>query len=184
MTGTAGRSEVRSSAGQGTVDSSPLETAGRAATPPEFSGAVLQLLRSAVTLQAEDLLRTIGALALERRDVREWTGLVERDVRDLALLASAAVAAGAQLPAGLDGGHGDPNHPNSVIEGLLASHEALMEVLRQLATRSPDPRLGYLSRSVLERREEQATVLRALGAGQGLPQEIKLVHGALPKYQA
>ena len=154
-----------------------------AATPPP-SGAVLQLLRSAVALQAEDLLRTIGALAQEQRDVREWTGLVERDVRDLAFLASAAISAGARMPAGLDGGGGDSSHPNSVIEGLLASHEALMGVLRQVAQRCTDPRVRYTTRTVLDRREEEATVLRALGAGQGLPQEVQLVQGALPKYQA
>lgn len=167
------------------IDTQAVEAAAQApAATPKLSGAVLQLLRSAVALQAEDLLRTIGALALERRDVREWTGLVERDVRDLAFLASAAVAAGARLPAGLDGGRGDPSDPNSVIEGLLASHEALMSVLRQLAQRCPDPRVRYATRTVLERREEEATVLRALGAGRGLPQHVPLVHGALPKYQA
>jgi hypothetical protein len=152
--------------------------------PAPLPGAVLQLLRSAVALQAEDLLRTIGALALAREDVREWTGLVERDVRDLAFLSSSAVAAGAQLPAGLDGGQGDPGHPGTVIEGLLASHEALMDVLRQLAQRCADPRVRYTVRTVLERREEEATVLRALGAGKGLPNEVQLVHGTLPKYQA
>ena len=167
------------------IDTQAVEAAALApAAAPKLSGAVLQLLRSAVALQAEDLLRTIGALALERRDVREWTGLVERDVRDLAFLASSAVAAGARLPAGLDGGSGDPSDPSSVIEGLLASHEALMGVLRQLAQRCPDRRVRYTTRTVLERREEEATVLRALGAGRGLPAHVQLVHGALPKYQA
>ena len=187
-------------AGVGTLDEALIETgaldtaqiaAPRGAaggeddepTPP-VSGAVLQLLRSAVSLQAEDLLRTIGALALARHDVREWTGLIERDVRDLALLSSCAVAAGATLPAGLDGGQGDPDRPGSVIEGLLASHEALMDVLRQLAERCAEPRVCHTTRAVLDRREEEATVLRALGAGEGLPSHIQLVRGALPKYQA
>lgn len=166
------------------IDDDVVTAAPQASRRPVMTGAVLQLLRSAVALQAEDLLRTIGALALARRDVREWAGLVERDVRDLAFLASAAVAAGAPLPAGLDGGSGDPSDPGSAIEGLLASHEALMRVLRQLAQRCPDPQVGHTTRAVLERREEEATVLRGLGAGRGLPKEVRLVHGALPKYQA
>lgn len=143
-----------------------------------------QLLRSAVALQAEDLLRTIGALAKEQRDVREWSTIVERDVRDLALLASAAVAAGAALPAGLDGGGGDPNDPSSVMEGLLASHEALLSVLRQAAAVPADPRVQRTVEEVLRHREEEVVVLRALGAGAGLPPQQRLVHGALPKYQA
>jgi hypothetical protein len=147
------------------------------------NGAVLQLLRSAVTLQAEDLLRTIGAMALEQRDVRSWSSLVERDVRDLAFLAACAVDAGASLPAGFDGGVGDPDDPSSVMEGLLASHEALMNVLRQLAATARDPQLRHTVADVLGRREEEATVLRALGAGQGVPDDARLVQGALPKYQ-
>lgn len=155
-----------------------------AGSRPVVSDTVRQLLRSAVALQAEDLLRTIGALALEQRDVREWTAMVERDVRDLAFLSSCAVAAGARLPAGLDGGGGDPERPGSVIEGLLASHEALMDVLGQVSTRCSDPRISSTARAVLDRREEEATVLRALGAGAGLPDQVRFVQGALPKYQA
>jgi hypothetical protein len=154
------------------------------ARPVALDGAVRQLLRSAVSLQAEDLLRTIGALALEQRDVRKWSALVERDVRDLSFLATCAVAAGADLPAGFDGGRGDPDQPGSVIEGLLASHDAIMSVLRQLARRTDDPHILHTVRDVLDRREEEATVLRGLGAGQGLPDHERLVHGVLPKYQA
>jgi hypothetical protein len=150
----------------------------------ELSGATLQLVRSAVSLQAEDILRTVGALAQGRRDVREWTGLVERDARDLALLADAAVAVGAPLPAGLDGGIGDPEDPATVMEGLLASHEALMSVLRELAADCPDVPLRRVAAQVLERREEQATVLRALGAGIGLPEEERLIQGGFSKYEA
>ncbi len=152
-------------------------------TNRDAGGALHQLLRSAVTLQAEDLIRTIGALAKEQRDVRGWSGHVERDVRDLALLASCAVSVGARLPAGMDDGGGDPNDPSSVIEGLLASHEALVRVLRQLATQAGDPRVQRIVADVLTRREEEATMLRALGAGTGLPAEQRLVHGNLPKYQ-
>ena len=153
------------------------------ATKCDTDGALRQLLRSAVTLQAEDLIRTIGALAKEQRDVRHWSGHVERDVRDLALLASCAVAAGAKLPAGMDDGGGDPQDPSSVIEGLLASHEALVGVLRQLAAQQTDPRVHRTVTDVLTRREEESTMLRALGAGIGLPDEHRLVQGALPKYQ-
>ncbi|MBL8929560.1 MAG: hypothetical protein JNL54_05515 [Kineosporiaceae bacterium] len=146
------------------------------------NGVVRQLLRSAVALQAEDLLRTIGALAMEQHDVRQWGAMVERDVRDLSILASCAVEAGAALPAGFDGGTPDPNAPGSVIEGLLASHEALMSVLRQLADRADQPQIRHAVREVLDHRDEEAAVLRALGAGRGLPAMERLVHGALSKY--
>src|SRR6478736_2390631 len=36
-------------------------------------GALHQLYRSAVTLQLEDIMRTVGAMAQEQRDVREWS---------------------------------------------------------------------------------------------------------------
>jgi hypothetical protein len=152
------------------------------ATP--LSGAARQLLRSAVSLQAEDILRTIGALAQKQRDVREWAPLVERDARDLALLAAVAVEVGAPLPAGLDGGLGDPDDPATVMEGLLASHEALMSVLGELVTTCGNPKVARVVADVLERREEQATVMRALGAGVGLPAEQRLVQGAFSKYEA
>jgi hypothetical protein len=142
------------------------------------------LLRSAVALQAEDLLRTIGALAIEQRDLRQWSAMIERDVRDLAVLASCAVAAGASLPAGFDTGRGDPADPGSVIEGLLVSHEALMRVLRQVVEACEDPQLRHTVGDVLDRREEEAAVLRALGAGHGVPALERLVHGALLKFQA
>ncbi|MBK6873109.1 MAG: hypothetical protein IPG94_17570 [Kineosporiaceae bacterium] len=154
----------------------------RAPGPRVAGGVVRQLLRSAVTLQAEDLLRTIGAMAIEQRDVRQWTALVERDVRDLSRLASIAVAAGAALPAGFDGGTPDPNAPGSVMEGLLASHEALMSVLRQLAERADEPAIRRVVADVLDHRAEEAAVLRGLGAGHGLPAMERLVHGALSKY--
>ncbi len=161
----------------------PVAAAGVADAAP-LPGVVRQLLRSAISLQAEDLLRNIGVLAQTPQDVREWTPLVERDVRDLALLVSVAVSAGGDLPAGLDGGTEDPHWPGSPIEGLLASHEALMNVLRQVADRCTDPRVCHAAGAVLERREEEATVLRALGAGRGVPRDAQLVRGALPKYNA
>jgi hypothetical protein len=37
---------------------------------------------------------------------------------------------------------------------------------------------------VLERREEQVMVMRALGAGVGLPAEERLVQGVFSKYEA
>jgi hypothetical protein len=148
-----------------------------------MSGVVRQLLRSAVTLQAEDVLRTIGALAQQQRDVREWAAVVERDARDLALLASISVQVGVTLPAGLDSGSGDPDDPATIMEGLLASHEALMGVLREITTVCQDAKVVKLVSDVLERREEQATVMRALGAGIGLPAEQRLVQGALSKYE-
>jgi len=98
-------------------------------TPP----STLQLLRSAVSLQAEGLLRTAGALSGVWGNVLDRTAWIERDARDLSALTTAAVAAGASLPAGLDSGAGDPDHPSSVVEGLLASHEALVRVLREIA---------------------------------------------------
>jgi hypothetical protein len=159
-----------------------VDTTRVAAAP--LSGAARQLLRSAVSLQAEDILRTIGALAQKQRDVREWAPLVERDARDLALLAAVAVEVGAPLPAGLDGGLGDPDDPATVMEGLLASHEALMGVLGELVATCGNPRVARVVADVLERREEQATVMRALGAGVGLPAEQRLVQGAFSKYEA
>jgi hypothetical protein len=92
-----------------------------------------QLLRSAVALQAEGLLRTAGALSGVWGNVLDRSAWIERDARDLSALTTAAVAAGASLPAGLDSGAGDPDHPSSVVEGLLASHEALVRVLREIA---------------------------------------------------
>jgi hypothetical protein len=160
-----------------------VENAPRITAAP-LSGAARQLLRSAVSLQAEDILRTIGALAQKQRDVREWAPLVERDARDLALLAAVAVEVGAPLPAGLDGGVGDPDDPATVMEGLLASHEALMGVLGELVTTCGNPRVARVVADVLERREEQATVMRALGAGVGLPAEQRLVQGVFSKYEA
>jgi len=164
------------------ADSVTNESADLAAAP--LTGVARQLLRSAVSLQAEDVLRTIGAMAQEQRDVREWAPLVERDARDLALLAAVAVEVGARLPAGLDGGIGDPDDPGSVMEGLLASHEALMNVLGELVATCADPKVVRVVGEVLERRQEQATVMRALGAGAGLPAEQRFVHGSFSKYEA
>jgi hypothetical protein len=161
---------------------SEVDTTRVAAAP--LSGAARQLLRSAVSLQAEDILRTIGALAQKQRDVREWAPLVERDARDLALLAAVAVEVGTPLPAGLDGGLGDPDDPATVMEGLLASHEALMGVLGELVATCGNPKVARVVADVLERREEQATVMRALGAGVGLPAEQRLVQGSFSKYEA
>lgn len=101
-------------------------------------GVLRALLHSAVALQAEVLLRTVGALATAahrsepRTGAVDWVAWVERDVRDLGLLARAALDAGAALPAGLDVGSGDPDRPESLIEGLLAGHEAVLRALRDL----------------------------------------------------
>ncbi len=162
-----------------TIDEPDQTHAPRAAA---LTGAERQLLRSAVSLQAEDLLRTIGALAQEQRDVRQWSALVEGDVRDLAVLATCAVRAGASLPAGFDTGSGDPGEPGSVIEGLLASHQALARVLTQLVGTS-DPRVAHIAGDVLARREEESLVLRGLGAGRGLPPQEDLIRGRLAKFQ-
>ncbi len=70
------------------------------------------------------------------------------------------------------------------MEGLLASHEALMGVLRELVTTCGNPKVARVVGDVLERREEQAMVMRALGAGVGLPAEERLVQGAFSKYEA
>jgi len=188
-----------------------------------------QLLRSAVALQAEGLLRTAGALSGVWGNVLDRTAWIERDARDLSALTSAAVAAGASLPAGLDSGAGDPDHPSSVVEGLLASHEALVRVLREIAGPArperitPDP-IGSdsiihepithepitadsvvsdsiktevksgpvepeqepwrrLVRGVLDRREEEILLLRAVGAAGQLPPEYAYRRGCpSPRY--
>jgi hypothetical protein len=180
------------------VACSPSPTPARQMPP----AVLAQLLRSAVALQAEGLLRTAGALSGVWGSVLDRTAWIERDARDLSVLTSAAVAAGASLPAGLDSGAGDPEHPISVVEGLLASHEALVRVLREIAGPSgtesistesistesisagpsgaevktvgadadadPEP-WRRMVRGVLDRREEEIMLLRAVGAAGQLP---------------
>ncbi len=185
------RAERRERVDEGDVVTDQLDTAAirRAAGLAELAesspvpGAMKLLLRSAVTLQAEDLLRTVGAMALSGRDPREWCAMVEKDARDLAMLAVAAVSGGARLPAGLDGGSGDPADPGSPVEGLLASHEALINVLSQIVESRLDPTLVRPVIEVLARRTEEAQEMRGLGAGKGVPADVRFVHGALPKFQ-
>jgi hypothetical protein len=137
-----------------------------------------------VALQAEGLLRTAGALSGSWSGVLDRTEWIERDARDLAALAEAATQAKAPLPAGVDSGTGDPEHPNSVVEGLLAGHEALVRVLRQLATAGGDEQTRpwlTLINAILSRREEEMVLLRAVGAVGQLPHEEGYVHGVPPR---
>jgi hypothetical protein len=149
-------------------------------------GVISQLLRSAVALQAEGLLRAAGALSGAWGGVLDRTEWIERDARDLAALAAAANEANVALPAGVDAGAGDPDHPSSVVEGMLAAHEALVGVLRQLTRAGGDaqarPWLGLIS-TILSRREEQITLLRAVGAAGHLPEEQSYVHGRPPRHR-
>jgi hypothetical protein len=147
-------------------------------------GVVGQLLRSAVALQAEGLLRAAGALSGIWGGVLDRTEWIERDARDLAALAAAASEAKVPLPAGVDAGAGDPDHPDSVVEGMLAGHEALVDVLRQLVTAGGDERTRpwlALINAILSRREEEMVLLRAIGAAGRLPQEESYVHGVPPR---
>jgi hypothetical protein len=129
-------------------------------------GVVRQLLRSAVALQAEDLLRTIGALAVASHRSEgtaaavDWIAWVERDVRDLGRLAKAALDVGATLPAGLDVGGGDPARPETVIEGLLAGHEEVLRVLRDLDAIGGDEPWNEVVGRIAARREAEAAALR------------------------
>jgi hypothetical protein len=150
-------------------------------------GVISQLLRSAVGLQAEGLLRTAGALAGVWGGVLDRTEWIERDARDLAALAAAATAARVPLPAGVDAGAGDPDHPSSVVEGLLAGHEALVRVLRQLSCAGGAAEDGStrpwapVIDAILTRREEEMVLLRAVGAAGRLPCEEAYVHGSPPR---
>src|SRR4051794_13018747 len=177
---------------------------------PMPAGVLCQLLRSAVALQAESLLRTAGALAGAWGGVLDRTEGIERDARDLSALAPAAVSAGARLPAGVDSGAGDPKRPSSVVEGLLAGHEALVSVLRQIAGANPAPTGAEVNAGagatagadpagtdqagdvaadswhrvvtgILDRREQEMVLLRAIGAQGDLPSEEHYIRGALPK---
>lgn len=148
-------------------------------------GVVAQLLRSAVALQAEGVLRTAGALAGDWGSVldrREW---IERDARDLSLLAAAAVAADVPLPAGVDTGAADPDHPRSVVESLLVGHEALVRVLRQLADVAGVAEGAHFwrdtVRSILSRREEEMALLRSVGACGDLPADERYKRGRPPR---
>jgi hypothetical protein len=148
-------------------------------------GVVRALLRSAVALQAEDLLRSIGALAVAAQRSEgtaahvDWIGWVERDVRDLGHLARAALEVGATLPAGLDVGGGDPARPETVIEGLLAGHEAVLGVLRHLdAVGGAEPWNAVVGR-ITARREAEAAALRVT-VGDGSPREPEQTHTGRP----
>ena len=148
------------------------------------AGVVRQLLRSAVSLQAEGVLRTAGALAGAWGGVLDRTAWIERDARDLSLLAAAAVAANAPLPAGVDSGAGDPDHPGSVVESLLAGHEALVRVLRQLADAPGDDEVHAWRaavRGILSRREEEILLLRAVGACGRVPADERYMRGRPPR---
>lgn len=164
--------------------SAPAPTA--AATPaatarPGRAGVVRALLHSAVALQAEDLLRTIGALAVAAQRSEgttasvDWIGWVERDVRDLGHLARAALEVGASLPAGLDVGGGDPARPESVIEGLLAGHEAVLGVLRHLDAVGGDEPWNAVVARIAARREAEAAALRVT-VGDGAPRDPERLH--------
>jgi hypothetical protein len=160
----------------------PASSVGQARSLPD--GVIQQLLRSAVALQAEGLLRTAGALAGAWGGVLGRTERIERDARDLVALATAASAAKVPLPAGVDAGAGDPEHPGSVVEGLLAAQEALVTVLRQLALAGGDensrPWLALIN-AILSHREEEMIFLRAVGAAGRLPSEEVYVRGNPPR---
>jgi len=159
----------------------PATAPARRSVPP---AVITQLLRSAVALQAEGVLRTAGALAGAWGGVLDRTEWIERDARDLSVLAAAAVAAHVPLPAGVDTGAGDPAQPGSVVESLLAGHEALVRVLRQLADApGDDDSHSWRSavRSILSRREEEILLLRAVGACGRLPAEERYRRGRPPR---
>jgi hypothetical protein len=162
------------------VTTVPEPRTPRRTLPP---GVISQLLRSAVSLQAEGVLRTAGALAGAWGGVLDRTAWIERDARDLSLLAAAAVAADVPLPAGVDTGAGDPGHPGSVVESLLAGNEALVHVLRQLADVCDDGGHGWGAtvQGILSRREEEILLLRAVGASGRLPVEEQYMRGRPPR---
>jgi len=158
----------------------------RPARRPLPPAVIQQLLRSAVALQAEGVLRTAGALAGAWGGVLDRTEWIERDARDLGELVAVAVAAHAPLPAGVDAGAADPAHPGSVVESLLAGHEALVHVLRQLAD-APDAPDGDDAawrgavRGILGRREQEMDLLRAVGACGRLPEDEQYRRGRPPR---
>ena len=146
-----------------------------------------QLLRSAVALQAEGVLRTAGALAGAWGGVLDRTEWIERDARDLGELVAVAVAAHVPLPAGVDAGAADPAHPGSVVESLLAGHEALVHVLRQLddapAGDGGEEGAAWRGavRGILGRREQEMDLLRAVGACGRLPEDEQYRRGRPPR---
>jgi hypothetical protein len=144
-------------------------------------GVVRQLLRSAVALQAEDLLRVIGALAVAAHRSQgsaggvDWISWVERDVRDLGRLARAALEVGARLPAGLDVGEGDPARPETLIEGLLIGHEEVLKVLRELDAVGGDEPWNEVVARIVARREAEVAALRVT-VGPGTVEEDDVTH--------
>ncbi len=175
---------------QGEVSQGEAAAGGTAvpARRPVPRGVICQLLRSAVSLQAEGVLRTAGALAGAWGGVLDRTEWIERDARDLSVLAAAAVAADVPLPAGVDTGAADPAHPGSVVESLLVGHEALVRVLRQLDDAPVDSAPGDRSqvwrgvvRGILSRREEEILLLRAVGACGDLPPDERYLRGRPPR---
>ncbi len=144
-------------------------------------GVVRQLLHSAVAVQAEDLLRALGALAVAAHRSAgtaapvDWISWVERDVRDLGELARTALAAGASLPAGLDVGGGDPERPETVVEALLAGHEEVLRVLRTLAEVGDHEAWHDVVSRIVARREAEAVALRVT-VGVGTPRRPDVTH--------
>jgi hypothetical protein len=66
---------------------------------------------------------------------------------------------------------------------MLAAHEALAAVLRQLSSSADcaDRPWGTLVTSILARREEEMLLLRAVGAAGELPAEEAYVRGVPPQ---
>ena len=174
--------------------SSPRRPASRSRSgPPVPAGVLAHLLTSAVALQAESLLRAAGALSSVCNgtpDRTEWieTGWIERDARDFSALATAAVAVGARPPAGGDIGAADPGRPHTAAESMLAGHQALIRVLREIAdadvsqdVRETAPPWRRVVLDLLHRKERETELLRAVGAQGDLPPEPVYHRGVPPR---
>lgn len=149
-----------------------------------YAGAIRQLLRCAVALQAEDVLRRIGAVAaLGLSPADGLPGRLEQEVRDLAALAALAHLTGAGLPAGMDCGRADPQRPQSVIEGLLASRQALTGILRELLATgdaSGLPPWRHVVAEVLARRQAETAALGRVRGPADQSAEVAPVTGTFP----